>query len=145
MRKWAGPILSILFIALLLLNPFASDVFKPTSDEKENMRKPWVALIQNREGDEKGRGEDGYYITLLKQTREEVDVWLKSLNEKIEREDVTRFEVRFYEILRNILEGIRETIDAKIRASEEKRQKQREKEEVLRDTRQRVFSMVDRG
>jgi hypothetical protein len=145
MKRWAGPILSILFIALLLLTPFASDIFKPVLGKKENMRNPRVALVQDTEGEEKGGGEATYYITLLKQIREKVDAWLKSLNEKIEREEITRFEVRFYEILRNILEWVKEKLDSKIESSEEQRPKQKEKRGVFRETRQRVFSIVDRG
>jgi hypothetical protein len=71
--------------------------------------------------------------------REKVDAWLKSLNERIEREDITRFEVRFYEILRNILEWVKEKIDAKIKSSEEQRSKKKEKGGLFRETRQRVF------
>jgi hypothetical protein len=71
--------------------------------------------------------------------REKVDAWLKSLNEKIEREDITRFEVRFYEILRNILEWVREKIDAKIEPSEEKRPKKEENGRFFRETHQRVL------
>jgi hypothetical protein len=74
-----------------------------------------------------------------------VDAWLKSLNEKIEREDITRFEVRFYEILRNILEWVKEKIDSKIESLEEKKPKIKEKEGFFRETRQRVFQFFEMG
>ena len=131
MRKWVGPILSVLFIVLLFLIPFASNILKPLSDKKENTGKPRVVLAQDTEKEEKRGSEDTYYITLLKQIREKVDDWLKSLNEKIEQEDITRFKVRFYEIFRNILEWIREKIDAKIESSEEQKPKQKEKGKII--------------
>jgi vacuolar-type H+-ATPase subunit I/STV1 len=142
MKKWFGPLLSILFIALCLSVPFASDIFKTITNQKGNIGEYKIVLTQDTEKEEKG---DTYSITLLKQIREKVDAWLKSLNERIEREDITRFEVRFYEILRNILEWVREKIDARIESSEEKRQKKKEKEGFLRETRQRAFSFFEIG
>jgi len=145
MRKWVGPLLSILFVILLLFNPFASNIFKPISDQNENTGNLRVILTLNTDKEGRGGSEDTYYITLLKQSREKVDEWLKSLNEKIDQEDVTHFEVRFYEISRNILEWIRETIDAKVKSSEEKKLKQREKERLLRDIRQGIFEPFDKA
>jgi hypothetical protein len=101
-----------------------------------------IVLTQDTEKEEKG---DTYSIALLKQIREKVDGWLKSLNERIEREDITRFEVRFYEILRDILEWVKEKIDAKIESSEERKPKKKETEGLFRETRQRVFSFLEIG
>ena len=101
-----------------------------------------VVVTQDTEKEAKG---DTYSIALLKQIREKVDGWLKSLNERIEREDITRFEVRFYEILRDILEWVKEKIDARIESSEEKRPKKKEKEGFFRETRQRIFPFVEIG
>jgi len=80
-----------------------------------------IVLTQHLEKDEKKEEKDPHYILLLKQVKEKVDGWLKSLNERIEREDITRLEVRFLEILRSILEWVKEKIDAKIGSPEEKR------------------------
>jgi hypothetical protein len=142
MKKWVGPLLSILFIALFLSFPFASDIFKTTTNKKGNMGEYRVVVTQDTEKEAKG---DTYSIALLKQIREKVDGWLKSLNERIEREDITRFEVRFYEILRDILEWVKEKMDARIESSEEKRPKKKEKEGFFRETRQRVFPFVEIG
>ena len=131
MKKWVGLLISILLVVILLSIPFASDIFNPATNKKENMKGYGVVVTQDREKEIKG---DTYSITLLKQIREKVDGWLKSLNEKIEREEITRFEVRFYEILRNILEWVREKIDAKIESPEEKRQEMEEKGGVFRET-----------
>jgi hypothetical protein len=124
------------------LIPTVFDIFKPVVDRKENMEKPRIALTQDTEKEGKG---DTYSIALLKQVGEKVDAWLKSLNEKIEREDITRFEVRFYEILRNILEWVKEKIDAKIKSSEEERPKKREKGGLFRETRQRGLPFFEIG
>jgi hypothetical protein len=70
---------------------------------------------------------------------------LKELNEKIEREDITRFKVRFYEILRDFLEWVREKIDAEIESPEEKRQKMEEKGGVFRETREGVCPFLEIG
>ena len=142
MRKWVGLLLSILLIGALLLIPTASDVFKPVTNKKENMEKPKIVLTQDTEKEEKG---DTYSIALLKQLREKLDAWLKSLNERIEREDITRFEVRFYEILRNILEWVKEKIDAKIKSSEEEIQNKKEKGGLFRETRQRGLPFFEIG
>jgi len=104
-----------------------------------------IVLTQEKEEEEKGRKEDTYSIALLKQIRDKVDDWLKSINEKIEREDITRLEVRFYEFLRNILEWVKEKLDAKIESSEEKKPKKREKGGLLRETRQRIFPIFETG
>ena len=142
MRKWTGLFLSIFLIVLLLSIPFASDIFNPAPSKKENMKEHRIVLTQDTEKEEKG---DTYSIALLKQIREKVDAWLKSLNEKIEREDITRFEVRFYEILRNILEWVKEKIDAKIESLEEKKPEIKEKEGFFRKARQRVFQFFEMG
>jgi hypothetical protein len=81
---------------------------------------------------ERGR-TDSYETALLRQLKAKVDAWLKSLNERIEREDITRFEVRFLEILRNILEWVEEKIDAKLEPLEEKKLKKEEEKEGERE------------
>jgi hypothetical protein len=142
MRKWMGPLLSILLVVSLFFIPFASNIFKPISDQKGN---PRVIFTLNTDKEGKEGSEDTYYVTFLKQTREKVDEWLDSLNKMIEQEDITHFEVRFYEISRNFLEWIRETIDAKVKSSEEKKLKQIEKERLLQDTRQGFFIPFDKA
>jgi hypothetical protein len=145
MRKWTGLTLSVLVIVFLFLTPWASNIIKRTWAEKADMGKPGIVLAQDKEEEEKGAGEETYSIKVLKQIRDKVDAWLKSLNEKIEREDVTRFKVRFYEILRNILEWVKEKLDSKIESSEEQRPKKKERQGLFQETRQRAFSIIDRG
>ena len=142
MRKWIGILLSMFIIAILLLIPTAPDIFRPATDERAGIEKPRVVLTQGTE--EEGKG-DTYFILFLKQMREKLETWLKSLNEKIEREDITRFEVRFYEFLRNILEWVKEKIDAKIESSEEQKPEKKDKEGLFRETRQRIFPFFETG
>ena len=142
MKKWVGLLISILLIVILLSVPFASDMFNPAANKREGKKGYGIAFAQDREKEPKG---DTYSTALLKQIRDQVDAWLKELNEKIEREDITRFEVRFYEILRNILEWVREKIDAKLESPEEKRRKMEEKGGVFRETRERVSPFLEIG
>ncbi len=69
-------------------------------------------------GEKKGE-KDVYTIQLLKDLKQLVDGWLKSINDQIEREDVTRFKVRLLEILRSILEWVKDKIDSYLEPSEE--------------------------
>jgi hypothetical protein len=77
-------------------------------------KKAQIVLTQSREGGEK----DTFMIDLLRQLKQIVDGWLKSINEEIEDEDVTRFKVRFLEILRSILEWVKGKIDSWLETSE---------------------------
>jgi len=78
--------------------------------------------------DEGKKGEtDPHLIQVLKELQKMLDEWLKKLNERIESEDVTRFEVRFLEILRNVLEWIKEKIDAKIESAEKEKPQKKPK------------------
>jgi len=142
MKKWLGLLISIFLIVILLSVPFVSDIFNPATNQEEGMKGYGIVVAQDREKEPKG---DTYSTALLKQIRDKVDGWLKELNEKIEREDITRFEVRFYEILRDILEWVREKIDAKLESPEEKRQETEEKGGVFRETREGVFPFFETG
>ncbi len=88
-----------------------------------------VIWAQGIRGEEKEQS-DSHYIQMMKQFRTKVDAWLKDLNERIESEDVTRFEVRFLEILRSFLEWVREKIDAQIESGERKPKKRTGREDV---------------
>jgi len=121
MKKWVGPILSLLFVVALIYF-FGFPRSETPVAHYEGIRT--VPTIFGRMEEKEGKEEqDSHYIQVLKMLKEEIDGWLKSLNEKIEQEDIARYEVRFYEILRSILEWIREKIDAKIAASEKKPQR----------------------
>ena len=137
MKKWIGVLISLFLIAgvLMVFSPL-SYIEKSTGPEREEKGVPKTYFAQRGDSGE-GRGESDPHLTLvLKALREKLDEWLKALDERIETEDITRIEVRFLEILRNILAWVREKIDAKIESPEEKRQQKEEKGGVFRETRQ---------
>jgi hypothetical protein len=115
MKKWIGPFLSLLLVlALISILGFFQDSQRATEKKEEAQ----IVLTQYREGGEKGGGKDSIVMQLLKDLKQTVDGWLKSINEEIEDEDVTRFKVRFLEILRSFLEWVKEKIDSWLEASE---------------------------
>jgi hypothetical protein len=93
-----------------------------------------LVLTQDKKGDRKE--DDSNFVQVLKGFQEILDGWLKSLNERIESEDVTGFEVRFLEILRNILEWVKEKLEAQIESLKD--QQQRRERGTFKDTRWRV-------
>ena len=132
MKKWIGPFLSLLLIVFLLgALGFLQDLRKGTEKNEEVQ----IVLTQYKEGEEKGGGKDTFTIDLLRQLKQIVDGWLKSINEKIENEDVTRFKVRFLEILRSVLEWLKDKIDSWLETSEKD---MREKGGPLREIHQRL-------
>jgi len=88
-----------------------------------------IAWAQKNAEEGKG-GQNSYYNQLMKQLRAKVDEWLRDLNQQIEGEDVTRFKVRFLEILRSILEWVGEKIDAQIESEEKKPKKKIRGEDI---------------
>jgi len=141
MKKWIVPLLSLLLIALLLLISSPFSIFKPSMTKKESKEKPGILLIQD-EG--KKEQTDPHLILVLKRLREKLDEWLKSVNDRIESESITRLEVRFLEILRSILEWVREKVDAKIESSEKEKPQKKERG-LFRETHQRVFPFFEVG
>ncbi len=71
-----------------------------------------------------------HHIQMLKQFKIKIEGWLKDINERIESEDITRFEVRFLEILRSILEWARDKIDGWIESESKKIKKKGKGEDI---------------
>jgi PHP family Zn ribbon phosphoesterase len=142
MKKWFAFLISLLLITGMVsisLGPSFLKKTKPKGEKSEGYR---IILIQNEEK----KGEtDPHMLQILKETQKKLDEWLKSLNERIESEDVTRFEVRFLEILRNILEWIKEKIDAKIESSEKEIPKKKPKKGRYDDVHHRDLSFFKMG
>jgi hypothetical protein len=143
MKKWIGPVLSFFFVLLLgmgLLSGSFSCLNNgiPKETRKEENR---IRLIQSEERKEK---MDSHYLQLLKEIQGKLDEWLKSINERIESEDVTRFEVRFLEILRSLLEWIKEKVDAKIESADQERPR-KEKKGLFREIRLRDLAFSKMG
>jgi hypothetical protein len=127
MKKWIVPLLSLLLIALLLMASSPFNIFKTSTNRQQSGERYGLLFIQD-EGKE--QQTEPHLILILKRLREKLDEWIESINDRIEREDITRLEVRFLEILRSILEWVREKVDAKIASSEK---------EKPRETHQRVL------
>lgn len=122
--------LSLLLLIILfgfLFSPFSiSDRLQP--DQRVGL-KNGIIWAQGITGEERGE-QESHYIQLMKQLKGIVNGWLKDLNQRIESEDVTRFEVRFLEILRSLLEWAGEKIDAEIESGDKKPQKRKVGETV---------------
>src|SRR4030043_2097177 len=114
-NKYFSPLLMIILLGLILSPLHLSGRL---GQEKPERIKSGTVWAQNKGGEGKGEN-DSHYVQMMRQLRTKVDGWLKDLNQRIEREDVTRFEVRFLEILRSFLEWVGEEIDDQI-GSEEK-------------------------
>jgi len=141
MKKWFGFFISFLLILGMILGASSFSIFKKTMPGETKTERYRIILIQ----DEEKKGEtDPHLILVLKEIQKKLDEWLKSLNERIESEDITRFEVRFLEILRNILEWIKEKVDAKIESSEKEKPIKKERKGIFREIYQEVhpFSKI---
>ena len=115
------PFLSFFFVLVLLYLSAPSNLFKIAVSEENQREGSQTVLTQSAEKDEKREETDNtYWIQVLIQVQEKLDAWLKSINERIESQDVSRIEVRFLEILRNILEWVKEKVDAKVESSKGK-------------------------
>jgi hypothetical protein len=134
MKKWIVALLSLLLITLLLLISSFFSIFKPSMIKRESGERPRILLTQDKE--EKKVQSDPYLILVLKRLREKLDEWLKSINDRIESENITRLEVRFLEIWRSILEWVIEKVNAKIESSEKEKPK---------ETHQRAFPFFEVG
>ena len=141
MKKWIG-----LSVSLFLIVGMVSAFLSPTISRKGTSRGTKlegyrILLVQD---EEKKEQTDPHMLQVLKEIQKKLDEWLKKLNDRIESEDITRFEVRFLEILRNILEWIKEKVDAKIESSEKEKPFKQEKG-MFRETRQDVVSFSKKG
>ena len=116
MKKWIVPALSVLliFVLVYLSGPF--NPFKVTVSKGNRGGDTRMMFTQNAEKED----SDADWTRLLKEIQEKLNAWLKSINERIESQDVSRIEVRFLEVLRNILEWVKEKVDAKIEGSKGK-------------------------
>ena len=142
MKKWVGPLISLFLIIGIVSVSLAPGFLKKAKPEEAKSEEYRIILIQN---EEKKEETDPHLLQVLKEIQRKLDEWLKSLNERIESEDVSRFEVRFLEILRNILEWIKEKIDAKIESSEKGRPIKKERKGMFRETHQEILPIFKTG
>ncbi len=118
-----SPLLFIVFLGLVLSSLHIGDPIGFDRTERTPIGRAWAQSTE-------AETQDSHYIQLMKQLRVKVDGWLKDLNQRIESEDVTRFEVRFLEILRSFLEWLREKIDAQIESGEKQPKKRIRREDL---------------
>jgi len=135
MKKWIG--LSVSFFLIVgMVSTFLSPAISRKGTSRETKLEGYrILLVQD---EEKKEQTDPHMLQVLKEIQKMLDEWLKKLNDRIESEDITRFEVRFLEILRNILEWVKEKVDAKIESSEKQKPIKKEKGR-FRETRQEVL------
>jgi len=144
MKKWIGPFLSF-FLVLLLGIGLISGSFSFLKKENPKEARTQGNRIRLVQDEGKKEETDPHLLQVLKEIQRKLDEWLKSINERIESEDVTRFEVRFLEILRSVLEWAKEKVDAKIESSEREKPRQKEKRGRFREIRQRDLSFSKMG
>ena len=118
MKKWIVPALSLLLIMVLISISGLIGKPQPVADQPKLIP---AIFGTTEEGDEK-KSEDSQKVALFKKIQEILDGWLKSINERIESQDITRLEVRFLEFLRSILEWIKAKVDAEIPSSDRQKQ-----------------------
>jgi len=137
MKKWVGPLLSLLVIVglIALFGPFRSSNENVSAEEKGQEHR--LIYTQDKKDD------DSTFVQTLKGFQGILDGWLKSLNERIESEDVTRLEVRFLEILRSILEWVKEQVDSQIESL--KNEKERRERGKFREIHERFSPSRFRG
>ena len=138
MKKWIGAFLSLFFILIFSIGLVSGSFSllkkgKPEGAKAEGYR---MTPVQ----DEKTGETDPHMLLVLKEIQKKLDEWLKAINERIEREDITRFEVRFLEILRNILEWIKEKVDAKVEEGEREKPKGKKEKGLIREIHQRNWT-----
>ena len=144
MKKWIGPLISLLLMLILgiglVFGSFSN--LKQTLHGKTKTDGYPVILVQ----DEREKGEaDPHMLQVLKEIQKKLDEWLKKLNDRIESEDVTRFGVRFLEIIRNILEWVKEKVDAKIESYEKEKPIKKDRKGTFRVTNQEVLRFFKMG
>ena len=140
MRKWIGVLIS-LFLIVGIVSAFLSPAISRKGASRERKSEGYrILLVQEEEkkDQEKKDETDPHMIQVLKEIQRMLDGWLKKLNDRIEREDITRLEIRFLEILRNILEWVKEKVDAKIESFEKGKPIKKEKG-MFRETRQELL------
>jgi len=132
MKKWVGTLVSFLLVVILgigfVFGSFSN--LEQTSADRTRTEGYFINPAQ----EEKEEGDaDPYMLQIWKEIQKKLDEWLRRLNDRIEKEDVTRFGVRFLEMIRNILEWAKEKVDARIESYE--KEKPIRKKGILRETR----------
>jgi hypothetical protein len=138
MKKWMGPLLSLFLILIFIIGLISGSFSLLKKGESKEARAEEYRMTPVQ--DEKTGETDPHMLLILKEIQKKLDEWLKSINERIESQDITRFEVRFLEILRNILEWIKEKVDAKVEEGEKEKPKGKKEKGLFREIHQRNWT-----
>jgi hypothetical protein len=147
MKKWVGLLISLFLILVIGIGSVSGSfsILKKTTPITPNLARSEgdrVILTQDEMEKEK---TDPHMVQILKEIQKKLDEWLKSLNETIESEDISRFKVRFLEILRNILEWVKEKVDAKIESSEKEKPIKKRQKGLFQETYQKILPFSKMG
>ena len=132
MKKWVGTLVSFLLVVVLGIGLVFGSFSNLEQTPADRTRTEGVFLRHAQE-EKEGGDADPYMFQIWKEIQEKLEEWLRKLNDRIEREDVTRFGVRFLEMIRNILEWVKEKVDARVESYE--KEKPVRKKGWLRETR----------
>ncbi len=132
MKKWIGTLISFLLIVILGIG-FVFGSFSKLEQASPGRTKIEGYSVLPVQDEREGGEAAPYMLQIWKEIQKKLDEWLRKLNDRIEREEITRFGVRFLEVIRNILEGAKEKVDAKIESYAKK--KPIPEKELLRETR----------
>jgi hypothetical protein len=133
MKKWVGPLISLFLVIALGMGLFCDSfsILKKALPKQTKLEAYRLVFIDE---DKEKEEADPHMLQILKEIQKKLDGWLKSLNERIESEDVSRFEVRFLEMIRNVLEWVKEKVDAKIESYEKGTPKAKPKRDLFQQT-----------
>ena len=145
MKKWWGLIIFLFLLIGMVSVSISPNIFKKAMPRGVRSEGYQTILVQNEEKEEKKGETDPHLVLILKEIQKKLDEWLKKLNERIESEDITRFEIRFLEILRNFLEWIKEKVDAKIESAEKEKPTKKPKRGRYDDVHHRGLSLFRMG
>jgi predicted nucleic acid-binding Zn-ribbon protein len=145
MKKWIGPLIS-LFVVLILGIGLVFGSFSNLKQALNGKAETGRYSLRSIQDEKEGGDSDPHLLQILKEIQRKLDEWLKKLNDRIEREDVTRFEVRFLEIIRNMLEWLKEKVDAKIESyQKDKKDIEKEQKVTFRETNREVLRFCTTG
>lgn len=144
MKKWIGPLISLLLILILGIAFVSGSFSNPKRTAPDKIKTEGYSILPVQDEKEKGDA-DPYMLQIWKEIQKKLNEWLRKLNDRIESEDVTRFGVRFLEMIRNILEWMKEKVDAKVESYEKGKPIRPEKGGIFRETRGEDLQFSKRG
>ncbi len=142
MKKWIGTLISSLLIVILGIG-FVFGFFSDLEQTLPGKTKAGEHSLQPAQEEKEGGDADPYMLRIWMEIQRKLDKWLRRLNDRIEKEDVTRFGVRFLEMIRNILEWAKEKVDARVESYG--KEKPAQKKGLLKETRREYLRFSKEG